>query len=123
MIKLLISDLAIRGRYVSREMYHVMRELIERHGWMHIETEHMTSAPQALRERIREHCGATPDVVLIWEAYHLVTSAFLQLFKADFRVVIFCEDLHWFRPEAQAAKRLALSVADLILASYAPVFD
>ena len=45
---------------------------------------------------MRERCGAVPDVVLFWEAYDLVTSAFLQLFNANFRVVIFCEDLHWF---------------------------
>src|SRR5262249_25574592 len=40
-----------------------------------------------------------------------------------FRVAIYCEDLHWFHAEMQATKMLALSVADIILASYAPVFD
>ena len=81
----MISELAIRGRYVTREAYHVMRELIERYGWMHMETHDLTSQPHSLRERMRERCGALPDVVLFWESYHLVTSAFLQLFKARLR--------------------------------------
>lgn len=72
---------------------------------------------------MRDRCGAVPDVVLFWEAYGLVTSAFAQLFNANFRVVLFCEDLHWLSAEMQATKMLALTVADLILASYAPVFD
>ena len=122
-IKLMISDLAVRGRYVTREAYHIMTELIERYGWIHVETEHLTSQPHSLRDRMRERCGALPDVVLFWEGYHLVTSAFLQLFQASFRVVIYCEDLHWFHAEMRAMKMLALTVADLILASYAPVFD
>ncbi len=99
-----------------------MRELIERYGWMHMETHHLASQPHSLRERMRERCGALPDVVLFWESYDLVTSAFLQLFYANFRVVIYCEDLHWFYPEMHATKSLALTVPDVILASYAPVF-
>ena len=65
---------------------------------------------------------ALPNVVLFWESYHLVTSAFLQLFKADFGVVIYCDDLHWFNEGMRSTKSLALVVADVILASYAPVF-
>ena len=121
-IKLIISELAIRGSYVTREAYHVMRELIERYGWMHMETQHLTSQPLSLRERMREWCGAMPDVILFWESYHLVTSAFLQLFKADFGVVIYCDDLHWFNEGMRSTKGSALVVADVILASYAPVF-
>ena len=119
----MISEFAVRGRYVTREAYHIMRELIERYGWMHMETHHLASQPHSLRERMRERCGALPDVVLFWESYDLVTSAFLQLFNANFRVAIFCEDLHWFNPNIQATKMLALAVADVILASYAPVFE
>jgi hypothetical protein len=121
--KLMISDLAIRGSYVTREAYHIMKELIERYGWFHMETHHLASQSHCLQERMREQCGALPDVVLFWEGYHLVTSALLQLFNADFRVVIYCEDLHWFHAEMQATKSLALTVADLILASYAPMFE
>lgn len=119
----MISDLAVRGRYVSREAYHIMTELIERYGWIHMETEFLTSQPHALRERMGERCGAQPDVVLFWEAYHLVTLAFSQLYKANFNVVIYCEDLHWFHAGMRATKMLALTVADVILASYAPVVE
>jgi hypothetical protein len=122
-IKLLISDLAIRGRYVSRELYYVMRELIDHYGWMHLETEDLAAEPLSFQHRIRERCGALPDIVLLWEGYNLVISAFAQLVNADFCIAILCEDLHWFDPVMQATKTRALSVADLILASYAPVFD
>jgi Glycosyl transferases group 1 len=122
-IKLLISELAVRGRYVTREAFHVMRELIERYGWMHMETHGLASQPHCLRERMRERCGAQPDVVLFWEAYHLVTSALSQLYNANFNVVIYCEDLHWFHAEMRATKMFALTVADVILAAYAPVFE
>jgi hypothetical protein len=119
----MISELAVRGRYVTREAYYVMRELIDRYGWMHIETHHLASAPHSFQERMIERCGALPDVVLFWESYDLVTLALLQLFHANFRVVIFCEDLHWFNAGMRVAKGLALTVADVILASYAPVFE
>ncbi len=122
-IKLLISDLDIRGRYVTREAYHIMTELIERYGWMHMETHALASQSQFLFERMRARCGALPDVVLFWESYDLVTSAFLQLFNANFRVIIFCEDLHCVNAEMKVTKMLALTVADVILASYAPVFE
>jgi hypothetical protein len=122
-VKLIISELAIRGHYVTREAYHVMRELIDRYGWIHMETHDLACQPHSLRERMRERCGALPDVVLFWESYDLVTSAFLQLFNANFRVALYCEDLHWFHAGMQATKMLALAVPDLILASYAPVFE
>jgi hypothetical protein len=121
-IKLIISEFAVRGRYVTREAYNVMRDLIERHGWMNMETHDLASQPHSLRERMRERCGAPPDIVLFWESYHLVTSALLQLYNANFRVAIFCEDLHWFHAQMRSTKLLALTVADVILASYAPVF-
>jgi glycosyl transferase family 1 len=119
----MISELAVRGRYVSREAYHVMRELIEHYGWMHMETQHLASQPNSLRERMRERCGALPDVVLFWESYHLVTSALLQLSNANFRIAVFCEDLHWFHAQMRATKALSLTVAEVILASYAAVFE
>jgi hypothetical protein len=122
-IKLLISELAIRGHYVSREAYYVMNELMEVYGWRHIETQALAPWPHSLRERMREHCGDSPDIVLFWEGYDLIASAFMQLFRADFRVVVFCEDLHWFHEPMRATKMLGLSVAELILASYAPVFE
>jgi Glycosyl transferases group 1 len=122
-IKLLISELDIRDRYVTREAFHVMRELINNYGWMHLETQELTSEPSSLRERMRERCGALPDVVLFWESYHLVRSAFLQLYNANFCVAIYCEDLHWLHAEMRVTKKLALVVADMILASYAPEFE
>jgi hypothetical protein len=100
-----------------------MSELIERYGWIHMEAAHLTSRPHSLRERMQERCGAQPDVVLFWEGYHLVTSAFVQFFRASVRFFVFCEDLHWFQKEMQFTKTLALTAADVILATYAPVFD
>jgi hypothetical protein len=124
LIKLLISDLAERGRYVTREAYHVMRDLIYRHGWLHLETQDLASSPLSFRNQIRRRCaGVPPTVVLFWEAYDLVASLSEQLFKANFCVAIFTEDLHSFRAAAHKEKTAALNAADLILASYAPVFD
>jgi hypothetical protein len=119
----MISELAVRGRYVTREAHHIMTDLIERHGWIHIETHDLASRPHSLQDRIRELCGALPDVVLFWESYHLATTAYLERIRAGIRVIVFCEDLHWFNPEMQFTKVVALTAADLILATYAPVFD
>jgi hypothetical protein len=119
----MISELAVRGRYVTREAYHIMRELIDRYGWTHIETHDLASQPHSLQDRIRERCGALPDIVLFWEGYHLVTSAFLRRLRAGIRVIVYCEDLHWFHLEMQFMKMVALTAADVILATYAPVFE
>jgi hypothetical protein len=119
--KLLISDLAVRGRYISRELYHVMRELIDHYGWMHLETQELVSGAGSFHDRLRQGCGATPDVVLFWEGYQLVVSAVRELIDASFCVAVFCEDLHTFGSADAFAKSVALSAAHVILVSYAPV--
>ena len=121
--KLVISELDVRSRYVTREAYHVMKALIDDYGWHHLESQALMSQPSALRQRMRERCGITPDVVLFWEAYNVINAAFLQIFNAEFRVVVFCDDLHWFHEHVQSAKMLAMLTSDIILASYAPVFE
>src|SRR5262249_1935356 len=100
-----------------------MSELIDRYGWVHMETQSLASQPHSLLEQMRNRCGAPPDVVLFLEYSYLISSAFLQLFHSSFRVAIFSHDLHWFHAGMQATKMLALAVADVILAPYAPVFE
>lgn len=121
--KLIVSELAVRGRYITREAYHVMKILIDDYGWHHMESHELTSQQSAMRKRMCERCGETPDVVLLWEAYNVLSAGFLQIFNAEFRVAFFCDDLHWFNEHVHAQKMLAMLASDIILASYAPVFE
>lgn len=120
--KLLISELAVRARYVTRQPYLVMRELIDSYGWQHIETDRLLVPGRTVKDRLRELLGDVPDVILFWEGFHVTGIAASQLIQEHCRVVVYCQDLHWFDEGMRAMRLASLAPADLILATYAPVF-
>ena len=61
-MKLLVSWIRELGRYVSREFHFVMRDLIEVHGWRHVEPWILMQHSQSPEEKLRELCGEVPSV-------------------------------------------------------------
>jgi glycosyl transferase family 1 len=118
-LKILISDMAARGRYVSRELFQSMEELVRVHGWRHVEAwelAHTRDLASELRRRFRR----SPQVLLFWETYHLMDVHQPSIDRMDCHKVFYAEDLH--HGDGRDRHR-AMSICDTILAAYAPVFS
>ncbi|HEX6623652.1 MAG TPA: glycosyltransferase [Pyrinomonadaceae bacterium] len=123
-IKLLVSELGSWKRYVSREYYHVMTDLMTNHGWRHIETAELFKGVGTVRGRLLGRLGELPRVILFWESYYCLYTHAPDVIRLDCRKCIFADDLKWFRYRSEWLKRVAsYSMCDTILASYAYAFD
>jgi len=123
-MKLLVSWIRELGRYVSREFYYTMEELLERHGWRHVEPWVLGQYPELLREKLIEHAGGIPDVILFWETYEHLNLLEPRLRDLGCRIALFVDDLHVLGdPEiSRPPKARALGLCDVVLASYGYAF-
>lgn len=122
-MKLIVSEMEALRRYVSREFYYVMRELIENYGWEQAETSELWNDPRPLKSVLAERFGALPETILFWEGYDLINARARELLELDCRKCVFADDLHSWDARAKARKRIAFLVCDRILSAYAYVFD
>lgn len=122
-MKLLVSEMAAWGGYVSREYFYVMRELIERHGWRHVDSNRLWRDPRSFKAALLAEAGGMPETILFWESYHLLRERALELLRLDCHKCIFADDLHWWNEAMRMNKRLAYTVCDTVLASYAYTFE
>src|SRR5215207_8004252 len=121
-MKLMVSDMETRGRYVSREFPYVMRELIESYGWRQIETARLWKSPRTMKATLAGEFGELPETILFWEDYVLDARARAVL-ELDCRKYIFADDLHSWGEEMRRVKRSAYSMCDAVLATYAYAFE
>ena len=121
-MKLMVSALETRSRYVSREFTYVMRDLIESHGWRHIETARLLNSPRTVRATLAEEFGELPEAILFWEDYPLDARA-RDVLELDCRKYVFADDLHSWGDEMRRVKHSAFSTCDAVLATYAYAFE
>lgn len=121
-MKLMVSDMESRSRYVSREFPYVMRELIESYGWRQIETTRLRNSPRTLRATFAEEFGELPETILFWEDYLLKERA-RDVLELNCRKYIFADDLHSWGEEMRQAKRFAFLICDKVLATCAYNFE
>jgi hypothetical protein len=122
-MKLIVSELEALGRYVSREFYYVMRELIEAYEWEHVETSELWADPRPLKSVLAERFGELPETILFWEGYDLINARARDLLELDCRKCVFADDLHSWDEGMKRRKRTAYLICDTILSAYAYVFD
>lgn len=122
-MKLIVSELEMWRRYVSREFYHVMTDLMTNHGWRHIETFELWNGPGTIKSKLMEVFGEMPEVVLFWEGYHFLIAHGYDILHLDCHKYLFADDLHWGWPEEGHNKFLCYSMFDTILSPYAYLFD
>lgn len=121
-MKLMVSALETRSRYVSREFTYVMRELIESHGWRHIETARLLHSPRTVKATLAGEFGGLPEAILFWEDYPVEARA-RDLLELDCRKYVFADDLHSWGDEMRRVKHSAFSRCDAVLATYAYAFE
>ncbi len=122
-MKLIVSELDLWKRYVSREFYYVITDLMKNHGWKHIETLQLLKGRGTVRERLLQEFGELPEVILFWEGYSFLVEHAYDVLHLDCHKCIFADDLHWGYRGEGLRKFLCYTMCDTILSSYAYAFD
>lgn len=117
-MKLVVAQLSALGRYVSREFYYVIRELVDRHGWRHAETYSLRDGRRTMRELLIERFGQLPEVILFWEGYDLLAHHALSLRRLECRKYILADDLHWPGELVRLKKLVSFAFCHAVLATY-----
>lgn len=124
-MKLLVSWMRELGTYVSREFHYTMRDLVQMHGWRHVEPWTLSEHAASPKARLLELAGEVPEVILFWETYELFNALQPALRDLGCRLAVFADDLHllWGHEDRKCAKLRAFSDSDIVLTPYAYVFD
>jgi hypothetical protein len=122
-MKVILSDLEALGRYVSKEFYCIMRELIETHGWAQIEMDALLYSTRPLKDALVEKLGEMPETILFWEGYDFLNTRALDVLEMNCRKCIFADDLHSWNPGMKQRKRIAFLMCDTVFSTYAYVID
>jgi hypothetical protein len=123
LVKLLISEMRLLSRYVSREFYYTMSELVSTYGWKQIETQELWRQPGSFASRLQRQLGEIPSVILFWEGYDFLISVLAELRELTTVICIFADDLHWTNDTMRSQKLVSFVSSDVILSAYEPVFE
>jgi hypothetical protein len=116
-MRLLIANLAAYSHYVSREFAWIIRELIDRYEWRHLDPSALAHGTGRLAEKIVRRLKAMPSLMLFWEHEDFVCSRAREIEHLPCRKWFFVDDLH--HPDRREARRKASLLCDTILATYA----
>lgn len=122
-MKLIVSELEMWRRYVSREFCLVMTDLMTNYGWRQLEASKLWKGRGTLKDKIVEECGEMPEVILFWEEFASVSAYATDVLRLNCRKYFFADDLHWGWGEEGQRKFLCFALFDTILSPYAYVFD
>src|ERR1044071_1654044 len=122
-MKLIVSYLGALRRYVSREFYYVMADLMANHGWKHIETNDLWSDRGTLQDRLLARFGELPETILFWESYEVLTAHATALCRLGCRKAVLTDDIHWWSAEMRRIRVVSFALCDQVLATYAYNWD
>jgi len=122
-MKLIIFELKDRGRYTSRELAYIMRDLINNYGWSHIETDELYYSSGSLKSLLLTKFAELPEVILFWEGYHLLKARKREIDSLDCGKYFLCDDLNGQDGHSEQDMREAFSMFNTILSTVEYVFD
>lgn len=122
-MKLIVSQLEVWRNFVSREFYHVISDLVARHGWRHIDGDRFWNGRGTLRTTLLREFGELPEVILFWEGYYPLVEHAADVVRLDCRKCFFADDLHGKDLEEKRYKFLCFLMCDTVLSPYAYLFD
>lgn len=122
-MKLVVSQLGALSRFVSREFYYIIRELIDKYGWRQTETKGLRTGRGTIKQMLLEEFGELPEVILFWEGYDMLAQHAFNLRRLDCRKYIFADDLHWWNDLMRQRKILSYAFCHAVLSTYGYVWD
>lgn len=118
-MKLIVSELRALSGYVSREFHQVMTDLMTNYDWRQIDTWDLWNAGGSLKDRLLNHFGEVPNIILFWEGYEFLCAHLSEVYELDCHRVILADDLHWWNEEMRLRKLVAFSTCHTVLSTYA----
>lgn len=122
-MKLIVSQLEALRRYVSREFYYIMTDLLTDYGWMQIDTHQLWTGPGTIKRTLLDKFGALPDTILFWEGYEFLNAHAEDFYRLDCRKFILADDLHWWSEQMRQSKLVGFALCETILSTYAYVWN
>ncbi|MEY2481910.1 MAG: hypothetical protein QOK24_438 [Verrucomicrobiota bacterium] len=114
-MRLIVAELGAYSHFVSREFSYIIRELIEAHGWMHLEPSALYG--RGMREKIARHCREFPEVILFWGGEGFLCEHDREVDKLPASRWFVSDDLH--HHGARDMREKAFLLCDTLLATYA----
>src|SRR5262249_38523652 len=123
-MKVVVAPLHELDHYVSREFAAVIRGLVADHGWRHLEAGALWNDPRPLRDKLRAHLGALPEVLLFWEVYGFIAAHTDEVERLNCLKAVVADDLPRNSRDRLRWNQLhAYLVCDLALSTYAYRFE
>ena len=121
-MKVIISEMDALSSYVSTEWYHVMKTLIDEHGWVNIDRYCFWREPGSPKDKLVGRLGRIPEVILIWGGYDFAAAHSKSFMRLDCYKGYFIEDMHGRGSGEKDKTRTAFELCDVVFAAYANVF-
>jgi hypothetical protein len=122
-MKLIVSELDVWRRYVSREFYLIMTDLMTNYGWRQIRASKLWECRGTIKDKLIEECGEMPEVILFWEEFASLSARADEVNRLNCHKCFYADDLHWGWHEEGQRKFLCFALFDTILTSCAYLFD
>lgn len=119
-MKLIVSYLNALRRYVTREFYYVMTDLVTNYGWKHIEPHELFSGSGPAKDRLFREFGELPETILFWESYETLSEHAEDIYRLGCRTLaVMTDDLHWWNEGMRRMRTVSFALCDTVLSPYA----
>lgn len=122
-MKLIVSQLEALARYVSREFYYVMTDLITNYGWRQIDPWKLWNGRGTTKDRLMDELGELPETILFWEGYDFLSAYASDIHRLDCHKSILADDLHCWNEQMRQSKLVGFALCETILSTYAYLWD
>lgn len=122
-MKLIIANLEALRRYVTREFYFLMTELMRTYGWKHIETRRLWNGAGSVKHKLIEEFGEIPETILFLEVYEFMQAHAKEVDRLDSRKFFFTDDLNCRTEQMRQMKSISFGLCDTILSTYGYVWN
>ncbi len=122
-MKVVVTHLGALSRYVSREFYYIITDLMTTHGWGQIDTYRLKTEPGTIEGKLLNEFGKLPETILFWEGYDLLEAHAEDIRRLECNKYIFADDLHWWTDRMRPNRLICFGLFDTILSTYAYVWD
>jgi len=122
-MKLVVTHLGALSRYVTREFYYIIVELMRSYGWKQIDTYQLWQGPGTIKRTLLKEFGELPETILFWEGYDLLEAHTDDIYRLECKKYIFADDLHWWNDRMRPNRLICFALFDTILSTYAYVWD
>ena len=117
-MKLIVSGLDALRRYVSREFYYIITDLVANYGWTQVETHKLWRGPGTLAQTLVNEFGEIPETMLFWEGYEFIEAHARDILRLECHKAIMADDLHWWNYRMRQRKSAAFALCDTVLSTY-----